>query len=83
MRTQYICLTPGVPQGFSSKFIIDGYNLKYIGEKAHTQFIFNEPISASFVHSFTIKVVKTADRFIMIGVMDYNKQKNERNSHSS
>lgn len=63
-------------QPYRNKFSIVGNKLEYIGAaQKYTQFIFDKKIPMKGEFSFKIKIVETKLREIMIGVVDYEKQK--------
>ena len=58
-------------------FAINNNMIEYIGEtNKYTQFIFNKKVTYGVVFDFKIKIVKTTSKYISIGVVDYEKQKN-------
>lgn len=70
---------------FNNYFSYSNYNLSYAsGEKAYTQFIFNDIVDYDEVYYFSVKIHKMSkNKYIMIGVVDFNKQKGQRYSHTS
>lgn len=82
LRFSAFNLMESLPQMYLGKFLIEGYRITYNGEGAWTQFLFNKYIPLTD-YSFKIKIVKTASRTFMIGVVDYNKQRDQRSSYGS
>jgi hypothetical protein len=77
-----------VKQQFSNKFqLLLSFiicRVEYIGENGSwTQFIFNDFVPANRIYSFKIKIIKTKNRQIIIGIIDESKQINQRSSHES
>ncbi len=71
-------------QAHSDKFKVDGLKVQRTGSNGYdTQYIFNSAISHNQSAKFKIKVVQTQYNYIMIGVTDYAKQKDQRSSFSS
>ena len=67
----------------SASFTKDGLNVRYIDANAWTHYIFNKPIGPNESAKFKLRVTKTQSRHIMIGVVDYAKQKDQRNSYGT
>jgi hypothetical protein len=68
----------------SIKFTIKGNKISYIGENGiWTHFVFNKFIKFDNIFNFKVKITKTVNKYIMIGIIDYEKQKNQRSSYSS
>lgn len=71
-------------QAHSGQFKVDGLRVQYIGNGMYepwTQYIFNNPIAHKQNAKFKIKIVEAKENSIMIGVIDYAKQKDSRSSH--
>lgn len=62
-------------QAYSHFFKIDGIKVQYTGPEAGTQYIFNQPINHNQSAIFRIKISQSKSNYIMIGVVDYAKQK--------
>ncbi len=61
---------------------MDGLKVQYTGS-GWTQYIFNSAISHNQSAKFKIKVLQAQSNCILIGVVDYAKQKDQRSSYSS
>ena len=70
-------------QKYSDCFKVEGLTVQYTSNGYWTHHIFNEPIYHSQSVKFKIKVTKTENRLIMIGIVDFTKQKDQRHSHNS
>ena len=58
--------------------------ISFIGEtKKWTHYIFNYPINYKKSANFKLRVIKTENKDIMIGVVDYAKQKDQKSSYNS
>lgn len=69
-----------LPQFYSSYFSVNGLQLKYNRSNKNTHYIFNHPIYQNESTKFKLKIIRSEKRYIMIGVVDYIKQKDERSS---
>lgn len=67
----------------SAHFKVDGLRVQYISPNAGTQYIFNMPIQRNSCAKFKLKISHMTDRDIFVGVVDYNKQKDQRSSWNS
>lgn len=73
-----LCLH-NLTQVHSCLFKVDGLKVQYAGtDNTWTQYIFNDPINHNQNGTFKIKVTRSQSNQIMIGVIDYAKQKDER-----
>lgn len=72
-------------QPYRYKFAITTNKLTYIAEDGvWTQFVFNAQIPLDQIYTFRIKVVKTDYKGrLMIGVVDFENQKHQRESSGS
>ena len=73
-----------LPQLNMKDFELDANKLRYIGSNdTWTHYIFNNPIYLNHQGYFRIKITVTQRRYMIIGIVDYVKQKNQRSSWSS
>ena len=70
-------------QANGTYFKVDGVKIQYIGPNGWTHFILNDPIQANQNCKIKIKILQTHNKEIMLGVLDYAKQKDQRLSYSS
>lgn len=67
----------------TNHFRVDGLKLTYTSQNSLTQYIFNMPIRHNESTKFKLKIVRAPSRYIMVGVVDYTREKDERYSLSS
>ena len=67
-----------LPQASSKYLKIDGFQVQHFSNDTEwIHYIFNQEISYNETAKFRIKIIKTKLRYIFIGVVDYEKQKDE------
>jgi hypothetical protein len=62
----------------NTKYKVDGFKVECAwndGSWAH--FIFNEIIPYNNIYTFKVKIIKNPDKHMMIGVVDFMKQKDK------
>ena len=70
-------------QPASKYFKVEGLRVQYCNDKNWTHYIFNQPIKPNKSSKFKIKIAQTSSRDIILGVVDYARQKDERKSFNS
>lgn len=70
-------------QAHRGQFKLDGLRVQYTGSNEFTQYIFNSPINHNQSAKFKLKVIQTKFNYIMIGVVNYALQKEQRSSYKS
>lgn len=73
-----------LPQLHITNFKIDKSLIQYTGSNGTwTHFIINFPINHNQTAKFKLKISQTHNRDMMIGIVDYLKQKDQRSSYNS
>lgn len=73
-----------LPQLNNDCFKINGNKIEYSGENGSwTQFIINKAIPYNVAFVFRIKIVRSPQKGLFIGVVDYEKQRDKKNSQNS
>ena len=72
-----------LPQAYSHYFKVEGLKVQFVNSGNWTQYIFNNPIYLNQSLVFKLKITQAKHGYMVVGVVDYTRQKDERYSYAS